>query len=519
MTVYHLWLKLFLALIFTFTSLSSFSFSVHDSATYLHPIHRLESDKYAGDGIDWLLNKQDSTHFYLFGEQHGISDIPKFTNFVHHVFNLREPVHLALEIDSWTANKIAEMGVDGVFEKYPFSVAFDYDEDINLIRLAQDKTPVWGVDQMLTAMHPYQRLAEISSSEAMRRLAQGAYLKAALKQGGYMRLPNHQDISAIRETFNAETPKEAYQIIEHLQMSMKIYNAWEAANRGEISYLKTNELRESFMKDEFDAYRDLYSKEKVLVKIGGAHIVDGIGSNGVETLGTHIKEYASNIGLNSLSISLFNYNDKLGFVSKEIFDNSDIVLFDCAAFLQGISTDEFENLSSSDQLMLKGYDAIVLFNNAPKSSRTTVIDYEQKFKSNIIKNLILGAVLLLCCFSSLVPLSIFTFSKLKHVHYRQYGRTLALFFIVSLMVMAITIYQIVDLMNLNSRSHIVNSVYSLGLFVILLITGFYFIHKVIVFAKTQGKLKHKVSLGFYALSFLSVVVFLYYWNLGGMLSF
>jgi len=518
MTSYYPLARLIAVIFFIHISINSYAFEWNDS-TYLFTINSQDGETYSGDGIDWLLDRQDSTHFYLFGEQHGVSGIPKLIDFIHASLNEKQSYHLALEIDGWSAGKIMEMGVDEVFANYPFSIAFDYDEEIALIRSAEKRTPIWGMDQMLTAIHPYQRLAELASNETSRRLSQGAHLKASLNKGAYLRKSNYNDITALQEAFGEKADGEASQILDNLKLSIEIYNAWESAQRDEQSYLLTNQLREQYMLDQFNVYLQRYPDQKVLIKMGGAHIVRGIGPNGVETLGNHITNYASSKGLGALSVSLFNYNEDLPFVTKDIFRDSDIALFDCRTYLEQLSEDECQNLSEADKSRLTGYDAIILFNNSESAKRTIVIEHERSFRQYIIKNLAIGGVLILFCLSSLVPLLVFTFSKSRSAEYRQYGKNLIQLFVLSFLITVLIVYQVLGLMDPDSGMQIMNGDISLWLYVILFGLVFYIIYQVFLFIISAGLLAHKIYLGLISISLISVICFIYYWNLGGMLSF
>ncbi len=487
-----------------------------NSDHYLYAINK-KDQLYFGEGIDWILSKQDNTQFYLFGEQHGISGIPRLVHFIHTKLNEKESFNLALEIDGWSARKISEEGIDKIISKYPHAIAFDYDEEIKLIKSVEKSSEIWGLDQMITAIHPYQRLIELAPNENARRLAQGIFLKASLKMGRYLNQPNQSDFEAIKEAFGDNLSEEVMEILDHLETSMNIYVSWHAGQRGELSKQISVELREQFMKNQFDAYIHKKPQQKAVFKMGGAHIIKGIGPNGVETLGNHIvKKTKSDVQ----SIALFNYHKNVQFVTEYVFERSNIVLLDCEKYVTSISDSVFASISDSNKSLLKGYDAIILFNNSERSKKSFVTPYKNEFKSDFIKKLSIGGILLILCLSGIIPLILFKFSKSnKTDSYYTYGRILTQVFIISTISAGIVGYQIYTIIKDIDRSIINSGSTSIWLFVILFLIAGYFIFKMSLFLKNKGRKKHKIYITLITISYLCLSYFMYYWNIGGMFSF
>lgn len=186
---------------------------------YLFEIDYKE-EQFTGKGIDWILSKSDTTQFFLFGEQHGIKGIPELIGDIYEKLNRKSPFLLALEMDEWTTHKIFEKGIESVSAKNPYSVAFDYDSEFKLINKVNNTSEIWGLDQMVTAIHPFQRLVEIAPNENARCLAQGAFLKATLKMGEYLPQSHFEDFDALRTAFAENISTEANQILDHLKRSM-----------------------------------------------------------------------------------------------------------------------------------------------------------------------------------------------------------------------------------------------------------------------------------------------------------
>ena len=487
---------------------------------YLYPINT-NNNQYFGLGVDWILNKSDSTQFFLFGEQHGIKGIPELASAIFTKLNVDSTYRLALEMDEWTTRKIYEEGLETIASKYPHSIAFDYDSDLELINSVKGKSEIWGLDQMVTAIHPYQRLTELAPNENARRLAQGAYLKAALKMGRYISQPHFDDFKALRNAFGSEISEEANLILNHLKTSMEIYVAYKAGRRGDISRQVTVEMRETFMMRQFDAYINENPKQKVVFKMGGAHTMKGIGPNGVETLGSYTRSIAIKNNLNALHIGLFNYHKDLQFVTTNVFEHSDIVLLDCDAYLKSISDSLFNSFTGSNKLLLKQNDAIILFNNADRAKKVITTPYKNTFKSSLIKKVAIDGILILLCLTMIVPLILFTFSKVNRTSsYKLYSRLLIQLFIVVLVTIALFGFQIDAILKVDDSSTIMNGSLSIWIYATLVLLASFFIYKVIKFlSNTAAKRKHKVYLTIITSSYFCLIMFMYYWNIGGMISF
>ena len=489
------------------------------SEKYVYTIS-LENKTFSGEGVDWLIEKADNTKFILFGEQHGIEAVPRFTKTIYKKLNAQAPFHLALEIDAWTTESINEKGVNTFASNYPHAIAFDYDGEIDLIQAVEKESEIWGLDQMVTAIHPYQRLIELTPNENSRRLTQGAFLKAALKMGEYLPQSHFEDFKAIRKAFGKPLLPEAEKILDNLEKSMKIYTSYRAGKRGEISRQVSVEIREEFMKDQFDAYIEKNLGQKVLFKMGGAHVLKGIGPNGVETLGNHVLKTANKNNSGALFIGLFNYNGELQFVKKDVFKGSKAVLFNCETYLKTINDSVFNAFSKETKMLLKGYNGIVLFNDSKYSKKTFIKPYQASFKSGLIQKMSIGVFLLLFCLLSVIPIIIYRFSKSKREYlYRCYGKLITQMFIMTVLVGGLFVCQIYTIISPDSVSVILESSNSIWLFIVLTLLMGYFIYKAMVFINKKAKTKHRVYVILLTIAISSLVAFMYYWNIGGMLSF
>lgn len=496
----------------------NYSYSQNDNLDkHLFEIN-LDSQKYSGEGVDWILKQTDSTQFFLFGEQHGIEGILDFVGDIYLKLNKKHPFKMALEMDEWTINRINTEGIDKITSRYPYSIAFDSDSELEFIKKVKNESEIWGLDQMVTAIHPYQRLVEIAPNETARRLAQGAFLKATLKTGEYLPQSHFKDFEALRKAFGDNVSDEANQILNHLKKSMEIYVAYRSGRSGKISPQVSVEMREAFMKLQFDNYFIKNKNQKVAFKMGGSHTVKGIGPNGVKTLGNYVREKAKKNNSKALIFGLFNYNKDLQFVENTVFKNSDVVLFDCNAYLKTISDSIFNGFSNSNKLLLKGNDAIVLFNDSKYSNKTEVKKHQKTFRNNLIKQVSVGVVSIVLCVSLIVPIILFQFSKKKdNISYSNYGKIITQLFICFILTLAILIIQVKLILGIESNSAILNSWVSIWIYIVLFALVLYILYKTVLFSKS--KIKHKLYVIIVSLAFLLLVGFMYYWNIGGMISF
>jgi hypothetical protein len=221
-----------------------------------NPIYKTEAG--FNGGIDWIINRSSTVDFILFGEQHGVADIPHFIRDVVSKTQINGFDNLIIESDPLTGEMISDMGIHEFISKYPHALAFDFDGEIALIEFVtlgeEGKQVIWGVDQPVTAMHTLQILEQIALTANTKRICRGLFLKSVLKAGEYLKENNIQDLNLLKDSFMQEKNSSAVRIVDQLISSMEIYNAHRAAKRGEIPYQVSVNQRETFMKKNFDDF-------------------------------------------------------------------------------------------------------------------------------------------------------------------------------------------------------------------------------------------------------------------------
>jgi len=488
----------------------------------VYPISKIDDD-YSGKGVDWILDHHNETQFILFGEQHGIKGIAEFVDYIYSSLSDSGSYHLALETDRWTTKQAEKKGVESFIRQYPHSIAFDSDGDLALMETAistDGNNPghvLWGMDQIITAIHPFQRLAEIAPNIHARRLARAASLKATLKMGEYLREEHFRDLNVIEEAYGEEISAEASMIINDLRTSMNIYTKWRAGARGEISKKISPEIRENMMKSRLDDYLNKNGQtSKVIFKMGGAHTMYGVGPNGVETLGEHARKIADANELRSLSIGIRSFNPDIGFPTDEMFKESDMILIDVEQYMQDQKTDtSLPKLSEYDDQ----FDALIYLKDFDRASKSRIYSAEQDFQQSFITRMSLGVVLAFILFSSLFPLARLFYLKKQgreeHQIYPVVGAS-----VIALVFVAIFGFQIFVFLNYPAfTASLVNPSISIWVFISgFLLSGYLIYLQFLCWQKKWWSRYMRIYFSVFSISFAAFSYFLYYWNIGGMLA-
>ncbi|GAB5408300.1 MAG: hypothetical protein BalsKO_06650 [Balneolaceae bacterium] len=488
--------------------------------SYLFPIQQ-GKDSYEGEGVDWFINKGITSQYVLFGEQHRVKELGRFIAFTLGVLQPEGFDNLGLEIDSWSANTIQEKGLEYYISTYPNSLAFGYDGELELLQYALDNDiEITGLDQMVTAIHPFQRLIHLSTTSNQRRLSRGAFLKSVLKMGEYSREEHFADIAILKEVFQENDSHEVELILNELEISMDIYTKWRAGRRGEISRRLSPEIRENLMKDKFTkwmANQGDIPTGKAVFKMGGAHLMYGVGPNGVETLGQYIREYTNKLGMETLSIAIRNFNPESSVILEDDFGESNIVLIDTKQMLHkhAGNVDQIVNFDANKS-SLKGYDAIIYFKNQEWSSQNILNGFRNDFQSSSIIKIAILAILLLFIIISLVP---FTIQCFKQINLKLRIR-LAISILLNLVIVFIISLQVGLILNSNPETaRIMDPITSNSLFTILFLLVTVYLYQAFQnFQLPSVTQKFKIYYLTVSMIFGLITLICFQWNIGGMLS-
>ncbi|MGD8330855.1 MAG: hypothetical protein PVJ49_15610, partial [Acidobacteriota bacterium] len=304
----------------------------------------------------------------------------------------------ALEIGPWIATKLSTMPLDEVVARWPHSITFDGDGELELLRTAQrlggiggntagsvgnavtgeESTAggmrsgssgqlVWGIDQMITAIHPLGRLVEIAPGMGDARMARGFYLKSLLKAGQYLRQGHYYDLGALRGAFAPTPGSEAELILDAAEVSMRIFTLYRQERIDE-----SVEMRETYMTDLLSRQHDAAAVPggplpRAVFKMGGAHIIEGIGPNGVATLGDFAQKLAATHGSDALNIGIRSYYEDLFGLPPALIEGRDGILIDYRALRPlltadpetGATTGPLAALSEERLTEIRGFDAVI----------------------------------------------------------------------------------------------------------------------------------------------------------------
>jgi hypothetical protein len=477
----------------------------------LFQIHET-SESYRGQGVQWILNQKNETQFYLFGEQHGVQGVAEFVNFIFTSLNEDYEYHLGLEYDRWTTSRLQSDGVDDFLMKYPHSIAFDYDGDIGLVStaLAQQKIQLWGLDQPVTAIHPLNRLAELTQTTEDRRIIRGLYLKSILQMGSYLRRDHFSDLNRIKIILGQNAPEEAIQLIEDLHKSMEIYTTWRAGDQGLMSREISPRIRETLMKDRFDEYlKSNPTDMRAVFKMGGAHTMFGTGPNNVETLGEHVRKVAEGNNMKAVSIGIRRFNPQNEFPDSTHFGDADMLLVD----IDSLNT---WSESESDSMLIQGFDtqfdAIIYIKDADQASKTLSTQAENRFEHSILLKIVTPIAIILIC---MIMMGIsFSKSMIIEPYHRQHVRLISVLNLAYALIVVYCLYSLMHYTSIESLS-LTSTLWLLGPAIAFLI---YVIFKLIgsIRRRSPRRIVFIYSLQLVMIAYLHH--FVWYWNLDAILT-
>ncbi|MEM6472823.1 MAG: hypothetical protein AAF802_24890, partial [Planctomycetota bacterium] len=271
-----------------------------------------------GSAVDWIEEKSDRCQFILFGEQHGVAGLPEVVAAIYSKLRPKGFEHLIFERGPWISRRLSRDGVSETLRRFPHAVAFDYDGELRLLRRVELEfrgrgDAFWGIDQSLNAINALKRLSSVLPTYGSRRAARGLLLKDALQGGRFLSRDHSRDIEQLRDLAGGAIGDEAKLILDALAKSQSIFVAYHNNERTDEGIGVSDVIREQYMMDQLDQYlaeSNLRGEQapKAVLKMGGAHVMEGIGPNGVRTLGDHMQNIAEANRLDALHLSIHSYS-------------------------------------------------------------------------------------------------------------------------------------------------------------------------------------------------------------------
>ena len=373
---------------------------------------KVENNQISGAGADWLTSKSEKCQFVLFGEQHGVVGLPNIVSASYGKLYQSGFHYFVMERGPWISRLLARNGVEQTVAQYPYAIAFDYDGEVELLKNVESKfdgvgDAFWGVDQSLTAIHALHRLSEILPTYSARRASRGLFLKDAIQGGRFLNRDHSSDIQALRELAGEDIDEEAAMILDALEKSQDIFLAYFAGERNEHGIGVSDILREQYMIHAFDKYMETTaalgnSMPKAILKMGGAHVMEGVGPNGVSTLGEHIQRVAEANGFETIHLSIHSHTEKSNWPDT-VFADSDVVLIETERLKELLKATP-EAVVPSLHREISGYDGIILMKGAGQDTSSQLKGYEASFRKRLILSLTILLFPALTTISLLVPL-------------------------------------------------------------------------------------------------------------------
>ena len=287
---------------------------------------RLDFDgkTFSGPAFDQLLAAARDAQFLLIGEEHGIAENPKlvaqlFTTLVADGYE-----KLAIEVSPPMAaildTTVREHGIEGLRNLYASPggepAFFGMLEEAALIATARSELPdvtevLWGVDYEVASDRPLLRQlrdmqrppatdepldALIAASES----AWAQYEETGSPQYIFSFAGDPALVEAVSDAWPA-ADGAALQILDTLQSTLEINRFWIQGRGWDSNARRAALFRLNFLR-HWHAAKEKGSTPKVMVKLGGNHVVRGRNNTGTFDLGTLLPEIAALEGTSSASV-------------------------------------------------------------------------------------------------------------------------------------------------------------------------------------------------------------------------
>jgi hypothetical protein len=372
----------------------------------------LEQGRLLGPGAATLEAQVAGADWVMFGEQHFVAGLGEL---VAAAAPLVQPDAVAFEMGPWVADELASRSVGEVLRSAPFSIAFNDNGEFTLLETAATMggggTRIWGLDQEITAIHPLAALAADGRTAADRRLGRGIALAAVLRMGQYVRERHDADLAALRQARWSDSAR-AERTLDAIARSQEIFSLHRGGEQA-----RSSAIRERYQEARFREYVASLQSEigrvpRVLVKIGGAHVMLGSEPNGVPSLGDRVQSFGDSIGARMLAIGIRRHDpERTPFPLGGLFTEGDS---SATARALWIETAPLRPLLDSVPASVRdaigpdvlGFDALIYLEGAGPSSRARGRAAEAAWRAETVQSLAVsfGPAVLLVLFSLAAPI-------------------------------------------------------------------------------------------------------------------
>jgi hypothetical protein len=280
----------------------------------------LESGQLKGAGADFLLQTAKGSQFFLIGEDHGIAELPMFTQALFKAIHPTGYNHYVTETGPVTAqtvialasSKDSDQAFDKFFARYPFSIPFfAWREEVQVAKTVldtvQDKAnAVAGIDQefVLSPGFLLDKLTEMATDKKIKAALQQMSQREsdALKKvfseknpmaaATFMMDAKEPDLTDIENHFRNRKNLFALAAIEELKASRAVYQKYFTGKYYENNYDRSKLLKKHFLSYYKRISQNGNSQPKLLLKMGAMHTKRGHSFLGIQDIGNLLSELA-----------------------------------------------------------------------------------------------------------------------------------------------------------------------------------------------------------------------------------
>jgi hypothetical protein len=288
---------------------------------------------FTGLALDQLLAAARDAQFFMIGEEHGIAENPKLVAQLFATLVADDYEKLAIEISPPMAailDKVTRAdGIDGIRELYASPggepAFFGMREEAELLAAVRGTLPnadevFWGVDYEVASDRPLllqlRNMNRPASSDlplknliAASDASWAQYEETGSPQFIFSFSGDPALVTALRDLW-PDPDDEAAWILDTLQSTLEINQSWIQGRGWDSNAQRAALLRSSFLSHWHKAKKQ-GSTPKVMVKLGGNHVVRGRNMTATFDLGTLLPEIAAIEGSQSFSVLVLPGRDSM----------------------------------------------------------------------------------------------------------------------------------------------------------------------------------------------------------------
>jgi hypothetical protein len=271
----------------------------------------IKGGKLVGPGADALRARMAASQFVLIGEEHGVATIADTVRAMVPDLAQAGYRHFAIETDPYIAAKLEAMlragGTKAVAkflneDGYRFAIPFyNWSAEAALadaaVKANTGSTPaLWGLDQVFigASVALFNDIATQASNAEAKALAAAlaGRAKGNLEFFGKIDIG---ELTKLRGLLDADQDRPLAQLVDDMILSVRIYQPFVGVTTG-LSGYAANLERETLMQRTFlKLYRES-GQPKVFFKFGANHMMRGLSSSHVPSLGDYVADLAATEG-------------------------------------------------------------------------------------------------------------------------------------------------------------------------------------------------------------------------------